>query len=175
MCEYVIARRLCKKLILTRLMVGHTHEDIDAMFGVFWTKMQKKSILTAKEYSTYLLSSLYNNVELNPMKKFVLVKDIFVIPDYVKYFDGCIDPEFGRYAKTDVTQLQFIFEAVAPSDQFPLGCKTTYRAYSCDESMEIYDDPLEPYVKMNYRQALVSTFPRREDNYTNNSDGTYII
>jgi hypothetical protein len=160
-------------------MVGHTHEDIDAMFGVFWTRMQNRSILTPQAYANNLISSLYNNSnridngsDLN--KKFVKVKDIFVIPDYVKYFDGCIDPEFSRYAKLEHTQLQFIFEAVPISPMFPLGCKTTYRAYSCDQSIELYEDPLEEHVKMNCRQAIVTTFPRIEDN-TTNSDGASIF
>ena len=33
LCELIVARRLCKKLVLTRLTVGHTHEDIDSKFG----------------------------------------------------------------------------------------------------------------------------------------------
>lgn len=36
-CELLVIRRLCLKVVLTRLPVGHTHENIDAMFGVIWT------------------------------------------------------------------------------------------------------------------------------------------
>ena len=32
MCELLIAKRLTKRIYFTRLMVGHTHEDIDAKF-----------------------------------------------------------------------------------------------------------------------------------------------
>lgn len=38
LCELIIARRLCKKLVLSRLMVGHTHCDVDAMFGRIWKR-----------------------------------------------------------------------------------------------------------------------------------------
>jgi len=31
--EFLTAKRLCKKIVLTRLPVGHTHEDIDGCFG----------------------------------------------------------------------------------------------------------------------------------------------
>lgn len=35
-CEMLVARRLTKSIFLTRLPVGHTHEDIDAKFGRLW-------------------------------------------------------------------------------------------------------------------------------------------
>ena len=34
LCELIAARRLCKKLVLTCMTVGHTHEDIDSKFGI---------------------------------------------------------------------------------------------------------------------------------------------
>jgi len=45
------------------------------------------------------------------------------------------------------TQLQFKFEFVGRSSQFPLGVKTSYRAFSCDEVIELVevltDNPLD--------------------------------
>ena len=35
-CELIIARRLTSRIYLNRLLVGHTHEDIDAKFGMLW-------------------------------------------------------------------------------------------------------------------------------------------
>ena len=39
MCELLVAKGIVKKLVLTRLLVGHTHCDIDAIFGVIWKKV----------------------------------------------------------------------------------------------------------------------------------------
>lgn len=38
--ELLVAKGLCKKVVLTRLPPGHTHEDIDAKFGSIWTKFR---------------------------------------------------------------------------------------------------------------------------------------
>ena len=38
-CELLVARGLIRKLVLTRLPVGHTHEDIDAKFAKFGLKL----------------------------------------------------------------------------------------------------------------------------------------
>lgn len=43
-CEIIIAKRLCKKLVLSRLMVGHTHCDVDAMFGRIWKRARVSRI-----------------------------------------------------------------------------------------------------------------------------------
>jgi hypothetical protein len=44
-----------------------------------------------------------------------------------------------RLWKEEWTQLQFIFESVEKSTSFPLGVRTTYRAYSSDEVVEVWD------------------------------------
>lgn len=36
LCELLVAKRVVKKVVLTRLMVGHTHADTDADFGRIW-------------------------------------------------------------------------------------------------------------------------------------------
>ncbi len=35
---------------VARLPVGHTHEDIDALFGVLWRAAQGKTIITPQEW-----------------------------------------------------------------------------------------------------------------------------
>ena len=34
-CKLLVARRLTRQVILSRLLVKHTHEDIDAIFASF--------------------------------------------------------------------------------------------------------------------------------------------
>ena len=46
MCELLIAKRLTKRIYFTRLMVGHTHEDIDAKFGHLWYFVRQRFIHT---------------------------------------------------------------------------------------------------------------------------------
>lgn len=45
-CELLIIRRLCKKIVLTRLPVGHTHENIDGKFALIWVEARNETILT---------------------------------------------------------------------------------------------------------------------------------
>jgi hypothetical protein len=45
-CELLIARGLTKKIVVTRLPPGHTHEDIDGRFGVIWRDLVKRYINT---------------------------------------------------------------------------------------------------------------------------------
>lgn len=42
-CELLIIRKLTKKVVLTRLLVGHTHLDIDGVFGKLWTSLRVRS------------------------------------------------------------------------------------------------------------------------------------
>jgi hypothetical protein len=69
--------------------------------------------------------------------------------------------------------LQFIFEQVSICDEFPLGVKTTYRAYAADNVMEIIEDPLVD-VKLRPVNVLVYTYPTPESN-ENAVGGMYIL
>ncbi len=39
-CELIVSRRLTKKIVLTRLLVGHTHLDLDGKFGHLWVSLR---------------------------------------------------------------------------------------------------------------------------------------
>ena len=41
-CELLVARRLVRKLVLARLPVGHTHEDVDAKFAKIWKYIRER-------------------------------------------------------------------------------------------------------------------------------------
>ena len=55
--EYVVAKRLVQKIVLTRLPVGHTHEDIDACFGVIATWYGRHIVHTPQEYAEAIESA----------------------------------------------------------------------------------------------------------------------
>ena len=88
MCELLVARRLTKKIVLTRLLVGHTHEDIDSKFGVLWRYLYKKPVHTPQEYKFHIEHAL----SLPHMD--CKAKDILAIPDYKSLMDKHTDPMF---------------------------------------------------------------------------------
>ena len=135
-CELLVASGLVDKVVLTRLPVGHTHEDIDANFALIWRMLRDEYICTPSEFSTLIYRALKKKVEVS-------VIDLFVLPDYCKILEGCIDVDIGRFAKEEWTQLQFTFErVVTPAEltEHPLGVKTSYRAYASEEYIEIVED-----------------------------------
>ena len=49
-CFMLVTKGLCLKVVLTRLLPGHTHEDIDALFALIWTLVRDEIILTPSEF-----------------------------------------------------------------------------------------------------------------------------
>jgi hypothetical protein len=90
-CELLVSRGLCKRIELTRLLVGHTHEDIDSIFAKIWTYIRSMPILSPQEYLRIIEHAL--SKRSTPAK----VEDILVVPDYVAYMAPYIDKKFGRY------------------------------------------------------------------------------
>ena len=123
-CELLVARRICKKIVLSRLPVGHTHEDIDAIFALIWKNLMNESALTPEQYKALVLESIGGKETLHD------VFDLFVIPNYTKFLQPAADKKLGRYSKLDWTQLQIIFDSTDVCDEYPCGVKITYRAYS---------------------------------------------
>lgn len=178
MCELIVHKRLTKKLVLTRLMVGHTHCDIDGVFGRLWLYIRDRHCMTPDDYANFIKIALSKSgsYEAN-------VRNIFVIPNYAAIFDGCLDKHFESYAKKEDTQHQFIFEAVEADKFFPLGVKTTYRAYSSDEVIELtdkkYDNNEEEsqdldcdILQLYPRKVIVKTFPEATDQ---DPGGMYVL
>lgn len=61
LCEYLVRIGVFDKIEAARLPVGHTHEDIDAMFGVLWRAAQGKTIITPQQWKSMALSA-FNQV-----------------------------------------------------------------------------------------------------------------
>jgi len=151
MCELLIVRGLTKKIVLSRLMVGHTHEDIDARFAVIWTALRSRHLLSPQSYASAICGAFGSQLE-------VKVKDVWVVPNYTHFLSKNIDKKFGRYAKMEWTQLQFIFESVDKCVDFPNGVKTSYRRYCADKVIEIETSKDEPCGFVD-RECLTETFP----------------
>ena len=54
------------------------------------------------------------------------------IPDYKEFYRSFIDAAFSTFAKLELTQHVWYFEAVEPSSLFPCGSKVMYKAYAND-------------------------------------------
>ena len=101
--ELIVARGLCKRIVVTRLPVGHTHEDIDSKFSFIWKRIRNCFVLTPMKYKTTIEQILPSQ----RIKCTCIV--IFIVPNYVKYITPFMDNQFGRNAKSvggkDWTQL----------------------------------------------------------------------
>jgi hypothetical protein len=137
------------------------------VFGRLWKySVRDKHLLTPDDYKEAVIKAC--TTQNTPAE----VVDIFVVPDYTSFFEGCGDKNLGNYSKKEATQLQFVFQAVPQSDLFPLGVKTVYKAYSADEVVEIVktkkseeldsgDDDDELQVRVhNYYVILPSNYKR---------------
>jgi hypothetical protein len=138
MAELLVAKGIVHNLVITRLPVGHTHEDIDAKFAKIWVMLRSQHIATMSAYKELIIKALTGTDEKLKMPCEVI--DIFVVPDYVSVLETVMDPKFGRYTKLQWTQLQWSFEKVDVCADFPLGVKTLYRAFCKDKVNEIVED-----------------------------------
>jgi hypothetical protein len=80
--ELLVVKRIIRVIHLTRLPVGHTHDDIDACFGHIWKFLRKRIISSVESYKLKIEEKFLKS------RLRVFVKHIYVIPDYkvVLYF-----------------------------------------------------------------------------------------
>ena len=132
-CELIVARGLTKRVVLTRLPPGHTHEDIDAVFGKIWKYLAKRTIYTPQGYRRALIVSLRKrNIDVH-------VEDILCVPDYMQFMAPYIDPNLARCDKEKWSELQWTFDTVERSELYPHGVKVTYRKFSAPEVFVIHE------------------------------------
>jgi len=105
-CELLIISGLTEHIYLTRLPVGHTHEDIDGKFAKIWKHARNRHIHTPMEYRELIITALTPS-KLDDAKSIpVSVIDLFAIPDYKRYIADHIDKKFSGWTKEGNTQLQ---------------------------------------------------------------------
>ena len=138
MCELLVHRGMTREIYLTRLPVGHTHEDIDAKFALLWKRVRTEHVLSPQHYAS-ILKEVYGSNSKSPFK----LHEIYVVPDYKEFLDSCIDTHFANWTKEENTQHCFRFRSVPISAHFPLGVQTTYRAYWSDKVYELIKPPIQ--------------------------------
>ena len=57
MCENLVQMGVFDHIEAARLPVGHTHEDIDALFGVLWKAAQRKTLITPQQWEKMALAA----------------------------------------------------------------------------------------------------------------------
>ena len=70
-----MAKKLIAEIYLTRLPVGHTHEDIDGLFGHIWTWFRKESCHTLEDYRVGVLECFKDSV-VN-----LDIQDLYITPN----------------------------------------------------------------------------------------------
>ena len=159
MYVYLKCPGIVSKIVISRLMVGHTHEDIDARFAKIWKRVRSAFVLCMSQYKKAIVQAV--GKEALPCA----VKDIFVVPDYTEFITPHVDKKFGRYAKRshekDWSVLQFTMERVTDEKEmeyFPLGVKTHWRPFSSEYHTRLVRDPLAP-CGMTFDRLRVESFP----------------
>ena len=56
-CFMLVARGFCLKVVLSHLLPGHTHEDIDAMFALIWNMVKYEIDLSPSEFESAILKA----------------------------------------------------------------------------------------------------------------------
>jgi hypothetical protein len=128
--ELLLAKGLIAEAYLTRLPVGHTHEDIDAQFGHIWTWFRSTPCLSLDQYREGIEECFRTSVVK------LTLKDIYVIPNYFEFIKGHAD-DIERWAKKELTVHQIYFSRVPQSVYFPLGVRVLYRDYVSPRVVEL--------------------------------------
>ena len=107
LCELLVARGIIReKIVLCRLPVGHTHEDIDAVFALIWERLKSDFVFSPQQYKMLILQALRKKALLQE------VVDVFVVPNFSSLFKNHINKGFERAFKTQWTQHEWEFTRV---------------------------------------------------------------
>jgi len=156
-CEHLVLKKYCPFIVLARLPVGHTHEDIDSRFGKIHTYIREKHVSTFEEFCSRIKEAFGKSAE-------VFVKPVFAIYDYKEYYDQFIDKQLvDKYSRLDVTQLYFKIQPVRECD---LGdgntsnilVRTNYRKFGQDYTVFLRENFDEEFsTDLPYQPVLLKS------------------
>ena len=106
MFELLVSRQIVKSIVFTRysydsltfifvncrLLTGHTHEGIDALFGTIYNSFKGTSVETLVDYANCILR-VFTNVIRHGFK--ASVEDLYCVPDYKEFLKEFIDSRFS--------------------------------------------------------------------------------
>jgi hypothetical protein len=129
--QVLVAKHLVPEIYMTRLPTGHTHEDIDALFGHIWAAYRLKPCLTLSDYKNVVLNCFSGDSAID-----VELQNVYVIPNYEKELKPCND-RIGRWAKEELTIHHIHIYATHLDFNRPLGYRFRYRDYCSDRVVEL--------------------------------------
>jgi hypothetical protein len=104
LCELLVARGIVReKIVLCRLPVGHTHEDIDAVFALIWQRIKNDFVFTPQQYKLFILQALAKKALVQQ------VKDVFVLPNLSLLLSPHLNRGFRRAFKQQWTMHEWEF------------------------------------------------------------------
>ena len=93
-CELLVHMDIgIKRIVYTRIPVGHTSEDIDSKFAKIWVGLRCATVRTPQEYKVKL-EEIFASSRIK-----CKVIDVFAIPDYVNWLEDHLDKDFAKCHK----------------------------------------------------------------------------
>ena len=134
--EHLVFKKFCPFIVLARLPVGHTHEDIDSRFGKLWTYIRDRHVYTFDGFCSIIKEAFGNSNN-------VFVQPTFAILDYKAYYDQFIDKHLvDKYSRMDFTQLYFKVQPHTDSNS-NLLVRTNYRKFGQEYTVFLRENPTE--------------------------------
>ena len=124
LCELLVARGIVReKIVLCRLPVGHTHEDIDAVFALIWQRIKNDFVFTHQQYKLFILQALAKKALVQQ------VKDVFVLPNLSLLLSPHLNRGFRRAFKQQWTMHKREFNRCGLSEEHlhPIGIPVNVR------------------------------------------------
>ena len=87
-CEHLVTKRMARKILLTRLPVGHKHDDIDGCFGIIWKYWYKcRNINNFSEFRQGVEQAFKDEdgTKCFVYETFVFKKRTLILPNMLKY------------------------------------------------------------------------------------------
>jgi len=114
-CEHLVFQKFSPYIVMARLPVGHTHEDIDSRFGKIWTFVRDRHVYTFDGFCSIIKEAFGNSQQIS-------VQPVNAILDYKAYYDQFIDEHLvDKYSRMDSTQLYFKIQPVVDSTDLEGG------------------------------------------------------
>ena len=174
--QLLVAKKLVPEILLTRLPVGHTHDDIDALFGHIWSSYRLNPCLTLSDYAEVVRRCFSGNSKIN-----VHIEDVNVIPDYYTFLQPHND-KITRWAKEDLSVHQVHIYAVDEDILSPLGYRMRYRDFCSDRVILLRKcSKIESVTSIGQLTGLepfthhAKWFPEQQNDVGQLGDGIYTL
>ena len=159
-CEHLVFKKFCPFIVLARLPVGHTHEDIDSRFGKIHTYIRNRHIYTFENFCGEIKAAFGNSDQIS-------VEPVYAILDYKDFYDKFIDKQLvDKYSRLDFTQLYFKIQPVRDSDLVAgsnanILVRTNYRKFGQEYTVMLRENTEEagttelPYLPVLIKSAWI--------------------